>query len=734
MNRFASLLLLLLVSLSPRLGRPAPVEDALTAAEQIDPFIGTEGKDRGSCMPGPCLPHASIYPSPDSGEPQPPSGYRADGGIAGFSQLHTQGTGGVPSFGNLLVSPQIGLSTDEKDHVSSKTDERARAYVYAVTLTRYGIRCECTPSAHAALYKFTFPASTDAHLVLDVARKIASPDSLEDGTATINPATGTISGGGTYGGNWAPGKFPLHFTARLSKKPASFGTWNGSTVNPGNATVAIKKTAGGIYTGFSMQADETIYLKIAVSFRSQAQSARYLQDEIPDWDFAKVQAQAAAAWNRELGTVTVTGGDPEEVARFYTGLFHTMVQPRNRTGDRWDDDEPFWDDHYTLWDSWRTVYPLLGLVDQDSFRDIVNSFIARHRRNGYVPEAVIGGVEYAAGQGGNEVDNVIAEAYLDGVPGIDWQAAYDVTRFDAEQMRTVDYRAKGYTSIEEPKTPYSARRMHSGAATIEFAYNDACVALLAKALGKPDDYAKYLRRSQNWTNVWNDTLTDAGITGFPNSRHADGTFSDTSARRGYDEDFYEGTGWIYSYRPTQDVPALFEKMGGKPAFLKRLVYALKNHLVDFTNEPSFQTIWLFDAVDRPYLASYWADRLRSLYPGRTMPGDEDNGAMSSLYCFLDLGIFPLAGQDVYCLHGGRLPEVSFRLHDGKQFTILSRNAGPANLYVQSAKFNGQPLETPRLRHADIFHGGTLEFVMGPQPSAWGCAGEFNAEDAAAELK
>lgn len=257
---------------------------------------------------------------------------------------------------------------------------------------------------------------------------------------------------------------------------------------------------------------------------------------------------------------------------------------------------------------------------------------------------------------------------------------------------------------------------------------------MARALGKPDDYARYLRRSQNRTNVWNDALTDAGFAGFPNSRHADGTFSNTPARRGYDQDFYEGTGWVYSYRPTQDVPALIKKMGGKPAFLRRLVYALKNGLVDFTNEPSFQTIWLLDAADRPYLASYWADRLRSLYPGRVTPGDEDDGTMSSLYCFLDLGIFPFAGQDVYYLHGGRLPEVSFRLPGGKRFTITSRNAGPANLYVQSAKLNGQPLETPLLRYADILDGGTLEFIMGPQPSAWGCAGQFDAKQLADELK
>ena len=175
-------------------------------------------------------------------------------------------------------------------------------------------------------------------------------------------------------------------------------------------------------------------------------------------------------------------------------------------------------------------------------------------------------------------------------------------------------------------------------------------------------------------------------------------------------------------------------MGGKETFVRRLLHALKNNQIDFTNEPSFQTGCLFDAVNRPYLASRWADTLKRMYAGRVMPGDEDNGAMSSLYCFLDLGIFPLASRDVFYLHGGRLAQVDFRLHNGKKFTVISQNAGKENIYVQRARLNGKPLNTPVLRHADILQGGTLEFTMGPRSSAWGCGGQFDAEQAARELE
>ena len=607
----------------------------------------------------------------------------------------------MPSFGNVLVSPQIGLHTAEKDHLSPKADEQASACRYAVTLTRDNIRCEIVPGAHSVLYKFTFPASADAHIVVDAARKIGSAKALADGSVSVQPETGTISGGGVYEGNWAPGPYKLFFTAEVSKTPTSFGTWTGGKVDVGTAHAAIQHTEGGGFVGFSTHADEVVYLKIGLSFKSAEQSALWLHEEIPAWDIGKLTDQAKQAWNNELGTVSATDDDQDEINRFYTALFHTMVQPRDRTGDIWDTPEPFWDDHYTLWDSWRTVYPLLGLTDARAFGGVVNSFIARHRHYGYVPDAVTGGVEYSAGQGGNEVDNIITEAYFDQIPGVDWNAAHEVQLFNAEKMRTADYRAKGFTSIEEPKTAY-AGRMKSGAATIEFAYNDFCVAELSKALGKTDEYKKYQDRAQNWTQVWNPAVKEKEYAGFPNSRHQDGTFTNTPPRAGYNTDFYEGTGWIYSYRPTYALPELIAKMGGKETFIRRLLYALKNKQIDFTNEPSFQTVWLFDAVDRPYLASRWADTLKRLYAGRAMPGDEDNGAMSSLYDFLDLGIFPLAGQDVFYLHGGRLARVSFQLHNGKQFTIISQNAGKENIYVQRARLNGKPLDTPMLRHALTF--------------------------------
>ena len=174
-------------------------------------------------------------------------------------------------------------------------------------------------------------------------------------------------------------------------------------------------------------------------------------------------------------------------------------------------------------------------------------------------------------------------------------------------------------------------------------------------------------------------------------------------------------------------------MGGAETFIGRLVHALKRGYIDFGNEPSFMTIWLFDQVKRPYLASYWADQFRSRFSGRDLPGDDDSGAMSSLYLFLTAGLFPVAGQDVYYLHGARVPRFTFNPPGGTPFVIVGENASAENIYVQSATLNNQPLDAPMIRHADIAAGGTLRFVMGPRPSAWGTGGEFDATRAAQEL-
>lgn len=735
-----------------RRGRPPAVESthaptprrAPSPAERVDPFIGSAGPGArsGACMPGPCLPHASIYPSPDTLSPTP-GGYRAGQPIVGFAQLHTQGTGGVTSYGNFLVTPRIGLATREADHASPKADESATAGRYAVRLTKFDVHAEVVPARHAALYRFTFPPSDDAHLVIDVARKIGGEVALDRGSVKIDPATGLVTGGGTFSKNWNPAPYEVYFAARVSAAPAAVGTWVGDAVRAGQPEARAEGQSLGAFLRFDTTRGEPILLKIAVSFTSVEKAQRWLDAEIPAWDPDALQANAMREWERALAAVTVEGASPEEERKIYTALWHAMVQPRDRTGDvaGYDPAQPLWDDHYTLWDTWRTLFPLLAIVRPETVRDNVRSFVHRHRHNpdGYVAEAFIQGKEFKVGQGGNETDNVIVDAFVRGVPGVDWRQAYAVVRHHAERARTAHYRERGWVASDD-KHDYSVR-MKSGSGTLSFAYNDFNAARMALGLNEPADHARYLARSGNWRNVWDDALEVEGFRGFVHGRRRDGTFAATDAppgaprreREGYNRDFYEGTWWEYSNDVPHDVPGLTEKMGGRDAYVRRLLHAFRHGYVDFSNEPSFLTVWRFAELGRPYLTSHWADQLRRRFDGRDLPGDEDAGAMSSLFVFLTAGFFPIGGQDVYLLHGARVPRIAFHLSGGKTFTVIGEGAGPESPFVQSATLDGRPLDEPRIRHADILAGRTLKFVMGPRPSAWATGGGFDAVAAANEL-
>ncbi|GAT31470.1 alpha-1,2-mannosidase [Terrimicrobium sacchariphilum] len=698
----------------------APLGDGggadVAPVDLVDPTIGT---GVGSCMPGPCLPHASIYPSPDTLAPKP-SGYNRKEHIVGFSQLHTQGTGGIASYGQFLLSPQIGLQVREADHASAKEGEVAKAYRYDVRLSRYGIDCAVVPSYHSALYKFTFPASEDANILLDVARKVGGGTALRNGSIVIDPEKATMSGGGDFDGNWVPGLHKIYFHAQFSRKPARSGVTVGDAIKAGVSQASSDGKPLGGYFGFQTTKDESISVRIAVSFKSVDQARKWLEEEIPSWEMKPLDDQARAAWVEKLGAIEVQGASSAEQRKFYTALWHSFVQPRDRTGDHWDTSEPYWDDHYTLWDSWKTLFPLLNIIDPQTSRGVVNSFIARHKHNtdGYVAPAFVAGVEYRTGQGGDEVDNVIADAFVKKVPGVDWQAAYALLKHHADVSgRMESYRRLGY--VPEGETAPYCHRMKSGSGTLGFAINDFSVSEVAAGLGETADAERYRKRAENWKNVWDQKAGDTGYTGFPRSRKSDSEFTAAGLRKNYNVDFYEATSWEMAYAPTFAMDELISTMGGREKFVERLEFAFRSGLIDFSNEPSFMTPWLFAAAGRPDLSSYWADVFKKRYKADELPGDDDQGAMSSMYLFLVSGFFPIAGQDIYYLHGPSVPKTTWRLPDGKKLVISAENVGPRNIYIQSASLNGTPLRSARIRHSDIAKGGRLDFVMGDSPGKWG---------------
>ena len=626
---------------------PAAALLAGPVAELVDNRLGTDCR-YGSCVLGPCLPHASAHPSPDSRyprapgdkRPDPTSGYHPGDPVAGFSQLHAQGTGGVPSYGNfrLLLGAERMTVTE------------ARPYLFRARLDDSRLTVEIAPTAHGAAYRLT-GRLRPSQVLLDRRCKLALADAVNER--------------GEFTGNWNPAPYRAY------------------------AATAVDDERG-------------LYL-IAVSFASAAQAERYLAAELAGRDFEALVAAAQAEWERVLSRIRIAGVERPEATRFYTHLMHAFVQPRDRTADGIG-----WDDHYTLWDTWKTLFPLLALVDPQTVAGNVNSFAERFERSGRCDTCYTQGAEYRVGQGGDEADCVIADAAAKGIPGIDWARLRPLLE-SRWRTRTAGYRRRGYVSIGEHGD--YCWRMQSGSGTMSFAWEDWCVGSALAAMGA--DGSRFFARSANWTNVWDASSVDAesGFRGFARARRADGTFGDCAPRAGYNTDFYEATSWEYSCFAPHDLERLMEFSGGKEEFVRRLEYALGHGIANFGNEPGFQLPWLFAFADRPDLTVRWARRVAAMFPAAGSPGDDDSGAMGSLYVFLQLGFFPIAGRDLYVLHGSVYPriEVDFPA-TGRTLTVISENSAPDKVRLEAVYLNGRRLDSMIVRHGDLVAGGELRFV------------------------
>jgi predicted alpha-1,2-mannosidase len=707
-NILKSFLLLLLVFCASR----GEGQNKINFADDVNPLIGVIGD--GECIPGPCLPHASIHPSPNTLNCAN-GGYNYNEKITGFAQLHSDGTGGLPSYGNFLISPQIGLQTDEKKHGSDKSNEILKSYYYHVNLTKYNISCEVVPTLHSALYRFTYSHGDSAYILLDVARKLGGKQGLSDGWVKINPKDKSISGGGTFKSNWpsVDTRWQMYFYAKISSNIKEYGIWENKQLKVGDEYGHIDNSTplGGFF--HLQNPTKPVYLKIAISFQSVEHARQLLEAEIPGWNFERLKYKAKEVWNRMLGQIIVDG-DSLQKELFYTNFFHSFIQPRNRTSDnKWKTDEPFWDDQYTMWDSWKTVYPLMCIVDPSTVAQNINSFISRHKHNGYVATAFINGEESAVGQGGNTVDNIICDAFIKKIPGIDWEKAYQVMKFNADSMRTPEYKKLGFQPLDASKGIYSWRLLPASA-TLAFSYNDYCVAQVAKGLGHIQDFHKYIKRSENWEKLWNTKAKSLGFSGFIMAKNRDGQFDSIAPKDGYNKHFYEGTCWEYSYVIPQDITEMVNKMGGRSQFVKRLKYALSNNLIDFGNEPSFMTLWLFSSksIQRPNLTSYYVHHyLLPKYSETGLPGDDDQGAMGSLYVFANCGLFPVAGQNKYFLSSPTYKLIRFKLPNNKLFTISVPNASSKNIYIKDILLNGKHLNRYYITHDEIMKGGNLKFIL-----------------------
>jgi len=697
-------------------------------ADYADPFIGVLDAE-SNCTIGPQLPFGSVNPGPQTPEGMH-DGYSPTQQIRGFGQLHVSGTG-WGKYGQILVSPQIGLNVDEAGHDSPKSGEMATPYYYAVNLDRYRVKTELAPTHHAAIYRFTFPNTNDANIVLDVTHSLVRDivpyigGSVSAGEVKIDKISkDKITGFGRYSGGFGDGEYSVYFCARFSKAASQCGTWQNGTISSSiHQSITVANERIGAFLKFDTSNGEPVVMKIAVSLKSIEQAETWLNQEIPGWDFDAVKEMAKEAWNRELGKIVVEGGTEKEKTLFYSALYRSIMMPRDRTNDieGYPENATMWDDHYAVWDTWRTAFPLNVLINPGMVRDNVNAFIERYSKNREVKDAFIAGIDMFREQGGNNIDNVIADAYVKGIKGVDWQKAYELLKFDADSLRLGPQETANRldTVVASYKTRgWIPAGTISCSVSLEYSYNDFCISEVAKGLGREADYRKYLERSKKWEELWNPNLESKGFKGFIGPRKPDGSWIDIDPAKNWGswhEYFYEANSWTYTFFVPHQLPRLIELCGGKEKFADKLNFGFNDDQIAYWNEPAFLASQLFHYANRPDLASYWTKKMMTeKYSDQGYPGNEDSGAMGSWYVFAALGFFPNAGQPYYFLNGPSFPKISVQLGNGKNLLIEAPNVSKENIYVQSCSLNGKKLKGSIIPHAQVMEGGLLKFEMGPK--------------------
>lgn len=721
-------------------------------SQYVDPRIGSEGL--GRVFIGPSCPYGMVKPSPDC-TPSPNSGWlpmpeRVDG----FAQVHVSGTGGGPKYGNVLVTP-FGNGMDRVNHYDYREYETIRLGYYDTQFKQNGIRTEITTANRASFYRFTYPEDSLKSLAVDAGFFLGEnpvPDAREAqqfvGSEIQVLSDHEVAGYTRIRGGWNNGKaYTVYFYAETDRPFVQSLTWKGNRITEAQSQYDSAEKTGALLR-FAKN-DKVVQLKVGISFLSMQKAKINAHSEIPHWSFEKVHQDLLGQWEQLLQKIEINPSTPLAKKRmFYTGLYHTMLMPVDRTGENplWSDPEPYYDDFYAIWDTYRSSSPLITLIDPKREADIVRSLVNIYKRDGYMPDARSGNSNGRT-QGGSNAEIVIADAFVKGLKGIDYELALEAMLKDATVPPGGNEEAEGRGGLIPylglGYIPHGIDR--AGNRTVEYSYCDYAIALVAKGLGKEDLYQRYLKQSENWKNLWRGDYEHEGAKGFIMPRDKEGNWLDSipfghSTRMQpkfkytpvtfegpwytpwWSMFFYEASSWEYSLSIPHDVPGLIEKCGGAADFEKRLDIFFDKGFFNVNNEPSFLTPCLYHWLGKPWRSS---DRIREIIAKNYndgpvgLPGNDDSGAMSSWLAFHMIGLYPNAGQDYYLIHTPLLTSTTFHLEGGKEFKVVAEGLSDKNCYIQGVTLNGKDYPYSVLRHKDIMAGGELVLKMGKKPGNWG---------------
>ena len=757
----------LLLSTIPTFAQKAkPTENLVQYAK---PLVGTARM--GHTYPGATVPFGMVQLSPDTdtisyelnGKYNPKvyeycAGYQyADKTIVGFSHTHFSGTG-HSDLGDFLVMPTTGplqlnpgtADQPERGYRSkySHQNEVAEPTYYRVKLDDHNILAELTASSRVGMHQYTFPQSDQAHIILDLTAGIYNyPD--KNIWTFVRVENDSLVTGYRQTHGWARTRteyFAMSFSKpfvsygsrNLSKKQVYRGFWGRFDQTKNFPELAGEQLR--LFFDFKTTANEKIKVKMALSGVSTDGALRNLRAEIPGWDFEAVKRQGQALWQQQLGKVAIESPKKVDKENFYTAMYHAALSPTTymdvdgqyRGLDQNIHKAEGFTNYtsFSLWDTYRALHPLHNLLQPERNADMVQSMLAHYDQSTLhmLPIWSHYANENWCMIGYHSVP-VIVDAVLKGVvPADQAQRALDACVTTAHQQRYDGigyYEQMGY--VPEDKSGASVSK------TLEYAYDDWCIAQLAKKLGKSDIAAEFSKRAQNWQNVY-----DARI-GFMRPRLADGSFRPRfDVLSTNDQGFIEGNAWNYSLYVPQDPAALIAKMGGEKKFIPHLDSLFTMHLPDeffaeteditrdgiignyvHGNEPAHHVAYLYNWTSQAYKTQA---RVRMILPKMYRPtpdglgGNDDCGQMSAWYIFSSLGFYPVApGSGEYALGSPAVYGATLHLAGDKTFRITVKNQSDKNVYVKEVRLNGQKLTRPFLPVSAVSSGGELMFVMAGKP-------------------
>lgn len=736
----------------------------------IHPIIGTQGE--GNVYPGPVAPHGMVQLGPDTDKRSwaTASGYEySDSLILGFSMQHLSGTG-IPDLGDFLIMPSVGQPEFVPGLVSRKIkkgnreftryflnsdlgyctpyshdEEVVKAGYYSVRLPEPNILVELAVTERAGILKFTFPKSDRANIMMDLSHVLQWKVIY----ANVRAENKALVTGFHLVRGWAKERY-LYFAARYSRPYDDFGIiMNGEKVIYNTRRFRSKYEAANVdlqyYTTYKTEDKEVIMVKVGISAVNSANALENLDAEIPDWDFEKIVNDTRAKWNKEMQRMTVEGSR-EEKETFYTSLYHCLLTPtiyEDVDGSyRGLDQNIHHSDGFTnyaifsLWDTYRATHPLFALIQPDRDIDMIKSMLAHYNQSvdHLLPIWSLNNNETWCMIGYHAV-SVIADAMMKDLSGFDYQSAYEAcktTAMNPDYDSVREYAQIGYVPFDHENESVSK--------TLEYAFDDYCIARMAKKLGKEEDYKYFMKRAMAYNNIFDHE------TKLMRGKDSNGNWRTPFDPHGYIDDMNkrditEGTNWQYSWYVPHDVQGLINLHGSPERFDTNLdtlfIEPEKGTFTEGTedilgrfgeywhgNEPAHHVAYLYNYVRKPWKTQNLVRRIMLTQYGNkpnSLCGNDDCGQMSAWYLFNTMGFYPIApSSNIYTIGTPGAKKVTLKLADGKTFITRAENYSPENMYIQSAFLNGKEWNKTYLTYDQIKEGGELVFVLGDRPNKnWG---------------